>query len=211
MHCFQKIHFNIINLLVQVIIFFSPIFSTTTSAQFIFRSKKPISTNRALIDKYEGNQLKDSIPFSNIIIVDSRYDTTGLGFYLDGYLVLNNVSALAGLQQTMDKYYHPICQADKDTLIIQLEKLSIQDVVLRDTNFALTAGYVKAKLYRGRKNAFSYFGSMDTLFQEKYSYEHYNYHKNGKHSNYEYWDFYLLRLYEAVIKKASATSDTFHS
>jgi hypothetical protein len=42
--------------------------------------------------------LNDSIPYSYMSIVDSRYDTTGLGFYLDGYLAFQGTSMGTGLQ-----------------------------------------------------------------------------------------------------------------
>ena len=96
----------------------------TSSAQFIFTPKKPIETNKELIDKYEGIQLKDSISFSAIRIIDSRYDTTGIGFYLDGYLALKDSSQPLALQHIIDKYYHSLYTPDKDTLLIMLEKLN---------------------------------------------------------------------------------------
>ena len=45
-------------------------------AQFIFTPKKPIQTLKQTIEKHEGIRLTDSIPFSAIRIIDSRYDTT---------------------------------------------------------------------------------------------------------------------------------------
>ena len=178
-------------------------------AQFIFKPKKPIETIQTTIDKYEGIQLKDSLPFSGIRILDSRYDTTNLGFHLDSYLVLKDVSLLAGLQHTMDKYYRSLYQAGRDTLIIQLENLDIQDGVIRDSAFAITIGYVKARIYKGRDSSYIFLGWADTLIQEKYNTEiTYKAHKSGKHFNTEFWDYYLLRLYEAVIRKASAINDS---
>lgn len=50
------------------------------SAQFIFTPKKPIETLQESPDKYEGTLLKDSIPFSAIRIIDSRYDTSIIVF-----------------------------------------------------------------------------------------------------------------------------------
>jgi len=179
------------------------------SAQFLFFAKKPIVINRESIDQYEGSQLKDSIPFSGIRIIDSRYDTTGLGFYLDGLLALKDTPMISGLQHIIEKYYRPLCLTGRDTLIIQLEKLSIQDAIIRDTGFILTEGSVKALLYQGRNNAYQYIGTVDSLYQEKYNTRTTNKsNRNGKHNNGEFWDYYLLRLYEAMIKKASAPQDS---
>jgi hypothetical protein len=183
--------------------------SFRASTQFIFTPTKHVVTNWESIDKYERSQLKDSIPYTNILIIDSRYDTTGLGFFLDGYLALSGISMQAGLQQVMDKFYHPLCLAGRDTLIIQLEKLSIQDKIIKDTGFILTAGYVKARLYKGRNNSYTYIGTVDSMYKEKYDpHTIYDVHRNGKHFNYDFWDFYLLRLYEAIIKNASALKDS---
>ena len=79
---------------------------SNSSAQFILTPKKPIKINAESIDKYEGSQLKDSIPFSAIKIIDSRYDTTSIGFYLDGFLTLKDSSQPVALQHIIDKYYH---------------------------------------------------------------------------------------------------------
>src|ERR1700759_2187535 len=51
------------------------------------------------------------------------------------------------------------------------------------------------------------------MMYDKFSYETvYKLHKNGKHTNYEFWDYYLLRLCEAMIKKSAiinnSTNDT---
>ncbi len=181
----------------------------TGSGQFLFTMKKHIVTSFTTIDKYEGIQRKDSIPYADIRIIDSRYDTTNIGFLLDGYLVLRDSSHLAGLQHILDKYYRPLYQAGRDTLIIQLEKLRIQDEVIRDTAFIFTLGYIHASLYTGRNNSYKYLGMVDTLFQEKFNRQTTsNAHKNGKHHNDEFWDYYLLRLYEAMINKGSAGPDS---
>jgi hypothetical protein len=136
----------------------------------------------------------------------------GIGFFMDSYLVLKDSSHLAGLQHVMDKYYRPLCITGRDTLIIQLEKLSIQDRVIRDTGIIITAGHIKVRLYRGGNNFYRYLGTADTSFQEKYNPQAiYKTHKNGKHTNYEFWDYYLLRLFEAMISKASARPDTLEN
>ncbi len=172
---------------------------SSASAQFIFTPKKPVETLRESIDKYEGILLKDSIPFSAVRIIDSRYDTTGIGFYIDGFLALKDSSQPLGLQHTIDKYYNNLYTRGKDTLLIQIEKLSIQDKIIEDTNFILTNGHALCREYIGSNNLYRYVGSVDTFMCEKYSYEHYNTHKNGKHFNFEFWDYYLLRLCEAMI------------
>jgi len=173
------------------------------SAQFIFSPKKSIETLQGSIDKNETIQLSDSIPFSYIRIIDSRYDTTGIGFFIDGYLALKDSSQPLALQHTLDKYYHSLYTAGKDTLLIQLEKLSIQDAVIRDTNFVLTDGYVKCKEYSGNQGNFKYLCMCDTVMQEKYGYTtSFKAHKNGKHINSEFWDYYLLRLFDAMIRQA---------
>ena len=179
------------------------------AAQFIFTPKKPVSLFRSTIDKNELIQLKDSIPYAYIRIIDSRYDTSGIGFYLDSYLILKGSSHIAALQNIMDHYYFPLCIRRRDTLIIQLEKLSIQDQVIRDTGLVFTSGKIKARLYKGRNNVYQYLGSADTLLQEKYNpATRFQTHKNGKHSNFEFWDYYLLRLFEAMIRKASGDPDS---
>lgn len=183
------------------------------SAQFIFSPKKSIETLRELIDKRETIQLKDSIPFSYIRIIDSRYDTTGIGFLLGSYLSLKDSSQPLALQHTLDKYYHSLYTKGKDTLLLQLEKLSIQDAVIRDTNFVLTGGYIQCNEYVGWNANYKYLGVADTVMEEKYSYvTTYKAHKNDKHFNPEFWDYYLLRLFDAMIRHAceiaAATVDT---
>jgi hypothetical protein len=180
-------------------------FANRLPAQFIFTSKKPVSIFRTSIDKYELIQLKDSIPFSHIRIIDSRFDTTGIGFYMDGYLVLNGTSQPAALQNIMEQYYSRLYKSGTDTLIIQLEKLSIQDKVILESGFIATLGTIKASFYRGKNNVYQCIGSADTLLQESYDFEKgFKPHKNGNHTNYEFWDYYLLRLLETMILKASA-------
>ena len=172
-------------------------------AQFIFIPKKPIQTLKETIEKHEGIELTDSIPFSAIRIIDSRYDTTNIGFYLDGFLALQDSSQPIALQHIIDKYYHSLYTPGKDTLLIQLERLSIQDNLMRDTNFIITAGYISCKEYCGTGNRYRYIGCADTMMYDKFSYETvYKLHKNGKHTNYEFWDYYLLRLCETIAGKS---------
>ncbi len=184
----------------------------SVGAQFIFIPKKPIVSFSGLIDKYESCRLKDTLPFSYIRIIDSRYDTTIIGLYLDGYLALKDTSQPLALQHTVDKYYYSLYTPGKDTLIIQLEKLSIQDDVIRDTNFIITAGYISCKKYSGTGNTYRYMGSADTMMYDKFHYATiFKSHKNGKHTNYEFWDYYLLRLCEAMITNASQFNNTIDS
>jgi hypothetical protein len=172
-------------------------------AQFIFTPRKPIQTRTESIDKYESTKQKDSLPFSAILVIDSRYDTTNIGFYINGYLTLKDVSQPVALQHVIDKYYHHLLTPGKDTLLIQLEHLYIQDEVIRDTNFILTAGYASCNKYIGKNNTYKYSGSFDTVLQETFSYSNtLNAHKNGKHFNMEFWDNYLLRLDEAMMQAA---------
>ena len=181
-------------------------------AQFIFIPKKPIQTTKQTIEKHEGIELIDSIPFSAIRIIDSRYDTTTIGFSWDSYLTLQDSSSQPlALQHVMDKYYHTLYTPGKDTLIIQLEKLSIQENVIRDTNFILIAGYISYKKYFGAGKRYIYMGSADTMMYDKFSYKTvYKLHKNGKHTNYELWDYYLLRLCEAMIKAPAIANDSIN-
>lgn len=180
----------------------------TASAQFIFTPKKPIKTIHLAIDEHEGIQLKDSIPFSAIRLIDSRYDTTIIGFWLDSYIALKDSIQPLALQHIINKYYHRLYTPGKDTLLIQLEKLNIQDAVIRDTNFILTAGYVSSKQYIGNNNSYKYYGVVDTLLKEKFNRKTtYSAHRNGKHMNMEFWDYYLLRLCEAMIKGAIVGDD----
>jgi hypothetical protein len=184
-------------------------YASVLSAQFIFTAKKRISIFRSTIDKNERIQLRDSIPYAYIRIIDSRYDTAGIGFFLDSWLILEGPSHIAALQNVMDHYYLPICIPGSDTLIIQLEKLSIQDQVIRDTGLVITSGNIKTRFYKGRNNAYQYLGSADTLFQEKYNpIARIKTHKNGNHTNYEFWDYYLLRLFESMIRRASRVTDS---
>jgi hypothetical protein len=183
----------------------------SAAAQFIFVPKKPVINFNGSIDKYECSQLKDSIPFSYIRIIDSRYDTTDIGLYFDGYLSLKDTSQPMALQHTLDKYYHNLYAAGKDTLIIQLEKLFITDRLVDDTAFIVTCGAIVCKQFTGNNNSYVYRGSFDTLINEKYSYNTYSTHKHGKHHNLEFWDYYLLRLCEAVIKNASQFNSAIDS
>jgi hypothetical protein len=179
----------------------------SATAQFIFTPKKPVNTFNEIIDKYEYSQLRDSVPFSYIRIIDSRYDTTGVGLYVDGYLVLKDSSQPLALQHTLDKYYRNLYTAGKDTLVIQLEKLFITDRLVQDTAFIVTYGTIVCRQFTGNNNNYAYRGSFDTLIKEKYSYDIYSTHKNGKHHNLEFWDYYLLRLCEAMIRNASQFTD----
>lgn len=184
-------------------------FVFTASAQFIFIPKKPVKTLKEIIEKHEGIELTDSIPFSAIRIIDSRYDTTSIGFHFDSYLALRDSSSQpVALQHVIDKYYHSLYIPGKDTLVIQLNKLSIQDAVIRDTGFILTAGYISCKEYIGNNNKYKYYGTVDTVMKEGFSYKTtYSAHKNGKHMNFEFWDYYLLRLCEAMIKDDDEKKD----
>ena len=49
-------------------------------AQYIFVPNKPLKIFNQTIDKYESSMLTDSIPFSYVRIIDTRYDTSGIGF-----------------------------------------------------------------------------------------------------------------------------------
>jgi len=167
--------------------------------QFIFTPKKPISVVRTWIEAHETIQLTDSIPFSAIRIIDSRYDTTIIGFHVNGFLVLEDAKKPATLQHVMDRYYGRLCTPGRDTLIIQLEKLSIQDYVMNDTSWMMTSGALSFKRYAGRDGQYTYLGTVDTLMMEKYSDHSYEAHQNGKRLNFEFWDWYLLRLCEAMI------------
>ena len=133
-------------------------------AQFIFTSKKAVETRQTTIDKYEVIHLKDSIPFSYIKIIDSRYDTSIIGFYIDGYLALKDSTQPLGLQHVVDKYYHSLYTPGKDTLLIQLEKLSLQDRIFdEDTNDICTIGNIRCKIYAGNNNQYKFLNNADTL------------------------------------------------
>jgi hypothetical protein len=182
------------------------------AAQFIFMPKKPVGNVSRSIDKYESCQLKNTIPFSYVRIIDSRYDTTNIGFFSDAFLALEDSSQPIALQHIIDKYYHSLYTQGKDTLLIQLERLSIQDRLIRDTNFIITAGHIACKKYSGTGNTYRFIGYADTMMYDKFSYATvYKLHKNGKHTNYEFWDYYLLRLCEAMIKSASQNRNTTNS
>jgi hypothetical protein len=182
--------------------------SCTAKAQFIYKPKKPIQNDSVWPDKYENTELKDSIPFSDIRIIDSRYDTVDIGFSYAFCMELKGVSREDGWKQIIKNYYHPLCLTGKDTLLIQLEKLSIQENLIRDTNFTSVAATIRAKLFKGKQDNYSYLGTADSLFTEKFSYHRFNSHKHGKHFNYEFWDYFLLKLLDVVISKSLTLPDS---
>lgn len=171
-----------------------------TDGQFLFTPKKPISVRRSWLDVHETIQLTDSIPYSAIRIIDSRYDTTIIGFHVSGFLVLEDAKKPASLQHVIDRYYSRLCMPGRDTLLIQLDKLSIQDYVMNDTSWMMTSGALSFSRYIGRAGQYTYQGTVDTLMMEKYSDHSYKEHQNGKRLNFEFWDWYLLRLCEAMIR-----------
>lgn len=73
------------------------------------------------------------------------------------------------MQHIIDKYYSNLYTAGKDTLIIQLEKLSIQDNISVDQNTRYTEWYMACKEYTGGNNIYAYYGSVDTLLKEEYA------------------------------------------
>lgn len=177
------------------------------SAQFIFIPKKPIETLKESIDKYESTLLTDSIPFSAIHIIDSRYDTTSIGFYLNGYLSLKDSGRDVSLQHIVDKYYHRLYTPGKHTLIIQLEKLSITDGINAPQIRYYTTGYFACEEFTGCNNFYAHYTSVDTLIREEYALSD-NLHKHGRHYNNEFWDYYLLRLCDAMIKATAIADDS---
>ena len=179
-------------------------------AQFIFTAKKPIKTNHESIDKNEESNLFNTIPFSAVRIIDSRYDTTIIGFFIEGFLTMKDSSHRLAIEHTINKYYHNDFTAGKDTLIIQLEKLSIQDRIIVDENLALTAGRLVCKEYSGGNGMYKYLGTIDTMMSEKYvsTNEFYIHQNSKKHINFEFWDFYLLRLCEAMLRPESLKTDS---
>ncbi|MEP6845743.1 MAG: hypothetical protein ABI861_07055 [Panacibacter sp.] len=188
---------------------FSSLLLFNVQGQFIFTPKKPIETrNRSITDKYETIQIKDSIPFSAIRIIDSRYDTTNIGLYLDGYLVLKDSTQQVALQHIIDKYYHQLYTPGKDTLLIQLEKFGVQEDIFSHSNFVYAAGNISCKEYYGGNNSYQYYRSVDTIIKETYSFETLRAHKNGKHSNNDFWDYYLLRLCDAMLQDSSVSNDS---
>ncbi|MEP6845744.1 MAG: hypothetical protein ABI861_07060 [Panacibacter sp.] len=179
------------------------------SAQFIFIPEKPIKTLRQSIDKDEGISLTDSIPFSAIRIIDTRYDTTAIGFYIDGYLTLKEASQPAALQRIIDKYYHSLYTPGKDTLIISLNKLMTADDLNAENDIDYTLGYVSSKEFAGKNNVYVYYGTFDTMMKEMYSIKSsLDMHKHGKHMNIQFWDYYLLRLCDAMIGCHTASQDS---
>jgi hypothetical protein len=179
------------------------------SAQFIFEPKKNIETLQREIDKYESSQLKAPIPFSGIRIIDTRYDTTNIGLFLYGYLTLKDVNQPTALQHIINKYYHSLYTTGKDSLIIELEQLNIQDAIMHDTAFTFTAGLLHCTLYIGSNNNYICYSVYDTVMKEKFErMKTYDAHKNGKHYNYDFWDYYLLRLFDATIMEAVKLKDS---
>ena len=178
-------------------------------SQFIFVPKKAIKQRVERIDKNEYSFLSDSIPFSAVKIIDSRYDTTNIGFYRDGFLVLPGQSQSIALQDIIAKYDHSLFTPGRDTLLIQLEKLNIEDNISAEKLTSYTLGYVSCREYIGGNNRYSYYRSIDTLIAEEYTYLDALYrHKNKKHTNLEFWDYYLLRLTEALVKPSFTKFDS---
>jgi hypothetical protein len=204
---------NRLSILQYFLLFLVLLGSFQLDAQFIFKPKKPVKTDSGWPDKYEKSDLKDSLPFSNILIIDSRYDTIDIGCVYSHFLALREKSSDAAWKQLINIYYRPIfCASEKDTLIIQLEKLSIQENLIMDTHFIANKGNITARFFKGHNGFYTYLGSADTLMQEKYAYYSsyrasegssiYKSHMHGKHSNYDLWDYYLLRLFDAAIDRA---------
>ena len=81
------------------------VFALTASAQFIFIPEEPVKASSGTIEKHEGIQPTDSIPFSAILIIDSRYDTTSFpefensstGFMYDSANALKDRAILAAV------------------------------------------------------------------------------------------------------------------
>ncbi len=170
------------------------------SCQFIFRVSQPIKTFVESIDPYEIINRKEPIPYAAIRIIDSRYDTTSLGFHRYGFLQLNDSSQPAALQHVVDQYFSSLYTPGRDTLVLQLELLSIQDAVIKDPAYILTEAALICQKYEGGHDSYKYLGMMDTLLSETFSYKTTpKAHKNGKHRNAEFWDYYLLRLLEAAL------------
>jgi hypothetical protein len=115
------------------------------------------------------------------------------------------------LQNTLTSKYGQLFTSGKDTLVIQLEKLSIQDQLLFDTNFVFTAGRLRAREYTGGSDRYRYIGLADTSMYENYVYHYFRVHKNGGHYNAEFWDYYLLRLLEYSILSAVKNADANHT
>jgi hypothetical protein len=165
--------------------------------QFIFVPKKAVRSGRDWIGKNQKTAIKDSVPFSGILVVDSRYDTMHIGIRFDEYLILGGYSAAAGWKDLMNIYYRPLCLPGHDTLIIQLEKLDLQDDVLPGAGCVGETGKIKARLYAGHNDSLRYIGTIDTLILAT------NYYKNNNH-----WDHYLLQLFDLTITAAGAVRDT---
>lgn len=173
-----------------------------TAAQFIYSEKRSVLTYSLEIDKYESIQLTQALPFSFIKIIDSRFDSTLIGFFSNGYLALKEKNQSLGLQNILTSKYGHLFTAGKDTLVVQLEKLGIQDQLVSDTNFVFTAGRLRAREYTGRNDRYRFIGLADTSMFENYVYHSYRIHQNGSHYNLEFWDYYLLRLLEYTILSA---------
>lgn len=191
----RSLYLNIVASLLYV----SPLL---TAAQFIYSEKKSVQTHSGEIDKYESIHLTQALPFSFIKVIDSRFDSTVIGFFSGRYLALKEKNQSLGLQHILTSKYGLLFTAGKDTLVIQLEKLSIQDQLVWDTNFVFTSGRLRAREYTGGNDQYRFIGLADTSMFENYVYQNYRIHKNGSHYNFEFWDYYLLRLLEYTILSA---------
>jgi len=181
-------------LLLAILILFG---GMSAFGQFIFVPKKSVKSERDWIGKHERTTITDSIPFSSIRVIDSRYDTMHIGIRYAYYLILGGHSAAAGWKDLINIYYHPLCLPGHDTLIIQLEKLDLQDDVSLETGYVGQTGKIKARLYSGHNDSLIFIGTIDTLIQVTH------YVQNNNH-----WDHYLLRLFDLAITTAKTLQDT---
>jgi hypothetical protein len=166
-------------------------------AQQIYKPKKSIRTEHCWLGKKAATSLRDSIPFSYIRIVDSRYDTTDIGIEFCRFLILRESSQAMAWKQLMDAYYRKFCQPVRDTLILQLEKLTVQDDVTQGQGSVQVEGSMQVLYYKGRLDCYTYMGRTDTVLLDVHQ------DKTETH-----WDDCLLKLFDVAIHRALTNTDS---
>lgn len=186
-------------------ILLNAVLSMTADAQVFYKAKKPVKVYEQEIDRRERTLIADSIPFSGIRVIDSRYDTTDIGINVDGYISIKGPDGRVSLQNFFDACFNSLYTPGKDTLLIKVEKLMTQTDVVTEKNFIVSAGYLSCKLYIGSGDTYRYYDSDTALTSEVYDYR--NIHKYGKRWSLQNWAWNLLRLCERLFRKRFILTD----
>jgi hypothetical protein len=88
----------------------------------------------------------------------------------------------------------------------------ISDKLRADDPMDYTVGYLSCKEFTGSGNAYTYYGSFDTVMKEFSSTSLLRYRqKNENQINRDFWDYYLLRLFDAMISCRSSYQDSVYA